>query len=70
MKKLFYTLLLFPSFSFSQDCKIDHKVNDEKTGDIRAQISTPKSITAILEFRWTSKKSTTRTNVQQLNKSQ
>ena len=47
MKKLYYILLLFPIFSFSQEFKIEHKANDDKTVDFRYQKSQPNSITAI-----------------------
>lgn len=70
MKKLYYILLLFPIFSFSQEFKIEHKANDDKTVDFRYQKSQPNSITAILEFSFMSNTSSPRTIVQKLNKSQ
>ena len=34
MKKLLYILILFPFFSFSQEFKIEYKVNDDKSIDL------------------------------------
>jgi len=70
MKKLLYILILFPFFSFSQEFKIEYKVNDDKSIDFRYQKSKPNSITAILEFSFMSNTSSPRTIVKKLNKSQ
>jgi len=43
MKKLLYILIFFPIFSFSQEFKIEHKANDDKTVDFRYQKSKPNS---------------------------
>ena len=70
MKKLLYILILFPFFSFSQEFKIEYKVNDDKSIDFRYQKSKPNTITAILEFSFMSNTSSPRKIVQKLNKSQ
>ena len=70
MKKLLYILILSPIFSFSQEFKIEHKANDDKSVDFRYQKSKPNSITAILEFSYMSNTSSPRTIVQKLNKAQ
>ena len=43
MKKLLYILIFFSIFSFSQEFKIEHKANDDKTVDFRYQKSKPNS---------------------------
>tara|TARA_B110000444_G_C18802168_1_gene578000 strand:- start:546 stop:1475 length:930 start_codon:yes stop_codon:yes gene_type:complete len=70
MKKLLYVLFLTPIFTFSQEFKIDHKRNDDKTVNFRYQKSKPNSITAILVFSFMSNTSSSRTIIQKLSKSQ
>lgn len=70
MKNLLYFFILFYTHSFSQEFKIEHKRNDDKTVSFRYQKSTPRSVTAILEFSFISNTSSQSKIIQKLNKAE
>jgi len=70
MKNFLYFFILLFTSSFSQDFKIEHKRNEDKTVNLRYQKFTPNSVTAILEFSFITNTSTPSKIIQKLNKAE